>query len=104
MVGLQSKFQNLNTKVNQMWTSDGQTDWQTVKQMDIINSFAGIALQSGQKYTYIQCTVKLLFMARVSPYYLANDKSCLWNTDGPGGKSSFFRTSILGVLCPYVFQ
>ena len=33
-------FQNLNEKVNQVWTTDGQTD--------IINLLAGIALQSGQ--------------------------------------------------------
>ena len=44
MAGLQSKFQNLNTKVNQMWTTEGQTDGQ----MDIIILYAGIALQSAQ--------------------------------------------------------
>ena len=55
MAGLQSKLQNLNkklmlTKVNQNGTTDWQTDhWQlTYSQMDIINLYAWITLQSGQ--------------------------------------------------------
>ena len=36
MAGLQSKFKNLNAKVNQMLT-DGRTDRRTDGQTDIIN-------------------------------------------------------------------
>ena len=68
MTGLQSKFQNLNAKVNQnidrqtnskTWTQmltkvnkniDRRTNRRTDKQTDIINPYwARIALQSGQK-------------------------------------------------------
>ena len=37
MAGSQSKFQNFNTKVNQMWTTDRRMDGLTDRQMDIID-------------------------------------------------------------------
>ena len=48
MAGLQSKFQNLNTKVNRMWATDGRTNRQTTDGHHQYILKTRIAVQSDQ--------------------------------------------------------